>query len=163
MDEEAAMITDLGRLRGRMKRAGAGLLALIAVTGIAASQAAGAAPTDKVDVLDGATLDEATPEPVTGAFSMLERTAEGIANKLRTRARPGHAHTLWYAIVNASERCSDGACGDDDIFIDPSDHSAGFNVPQIQATRASAVWASAGAVANRAGRLKLAGALGGGG
>ena len=156
------MITDLGELSGRMKRASASLFALIAVTAIAASQAAGAAPTDKVDVLDGATLDGATPEPVTGAFSMLERTAEGIANKLRTRARPGHAHTLWYVIFNAPERCSDGACGDDDVFIDPSDHSAGFNVPQIQATRVSVVWAGAGAVANPAGRLKLDGALGAG-
>src|ERR671919_1034616 len=160
MDEEAAMITNLGQSRGRMKRASAGLLALIAVTAIAASQAAGAAPTDKVDVLDGATLDGATPEPVTGAFSMLERTAEGIANKLRTRARPGHAQTLWYAIFNAPENCSDGACGDDDVFVDPSDHSAGFNVAQIQAARISVVWAGAGAVANPAGRLKLDGFLG---
>ncbi len=31
------------------------------------------------------------------------------------------------------------ACGDDDIFIDPSNHSAGFNAPQIAATRASVV------------------------
>ena len=52
------------------------------------------------------------------------------------------------------EKCSDAACGDDDISIDPSDHSAGFNAPQIAATRASVAWGSAGAVANPAGRLK---------
>jgi hypothetical protein len=80
--------------------------------------------------------------------------------KVRTRARPGHAHTLWYVIFNAPENCSDGACGDDDIFIDPSDHSAGFNAAQIAATHASVVWGNAGAVANPAGRLKLDGALG---
>ena len=54
-------------------------------------------------------------------------------------------------IFNAPERCSDGICGDDDVFLDPGDRSAGFNVPQIAATRVSSVWASAGAVADRAG------------
>jgi hypothetical protein len=67
---------------------------------------------------------------------MLDRSDRGIATKLRTRARPGHAHTLWYVIFNSPENCSDAACGDDDILIDPSDHSAGFNAPQIAATRA---------------------------
>ena len=115
-------------------------------------------------MLDGATLDDPSrePKPVPGAFSKLDRSERGIATKLRTRARPGHAHTLWYVIFNSPENCSDAACGDDDIFIDPSNHSAGFNAPQIAATRASVVWGSAGAVANPAGRLKLDGALGAG-
>ena len=46
------------------------------------------------------------------------------------------------------------------MFIDASDHTAGFNAAQIAATRVSVVWAGAGAVANPAGRLKLDGALG---
>jgi hypothetical protein len=129
------MSTDLGPLRGRIKRTRAGLVGLVAVTAIAASQAAIAAPMDKVDMLAGATLDGATPQPIPGAFSILDRADEGIATKVRTRARPGHAHTLWYAIFNAPENCSDGVCGDDDVFVDPSDHSAGFNVAQIQATQ----------------------------
>ena len=154
------MSTDLGQLRGRIKRTRAGLVGLVAVTAIAASQAAIAAPIDKVDMLAGATLDGAIPQPIPGAFSILDRADEGIATKVRTRVRPGHAHTLWYAIFNAPENCSDGVCGDDDVFVDPSDHSAGFNVAQIQATRVSVVWAGAGAVANPAGRLKLDGFLG---
>jgi len=115
-------------------------------------------------VLDGAALDDPSrePKPVPGAFSMLDRSDRGIATKLRTRARSGHAHTLWYVIFNSPENCSDAACHDDDIVIDPSGHSAGFNAPQIAATRASVVWGSAGAVANPAGRLKLDGALGAG-
>jgi len=130
-------------------------LTFLAAAGLlAASQAASAAPPDRVAV-----LDEATREPVTGAFSMLDRSDRGIETKLRTRARRGHAHSLWYVVFNAPENCSDGACGDDDIFNDPSDHSAGFNAPQIAATRASSVWGNAGAVANPAGRLKLDGAL----
>ncbi len=53
--------------------------------------------------------------------------------------RPGHAITLWFAIFNAPERCSDGVCGPDDVFADPADHSAGPNAAQIAATRASVV------------------------
>lgn len=149
-----------GQSRRRLTRARAGLVALVAMTAIGGSQAASAGPKDKVDMLNAATLEGATPEPITGAFSVLDRGDEGIATKVRTRARPGHAHTLWYAVFNAPENCSDGACGDDDVFADPSDHSAGFNAAQIATTRVSVVWAGAGAVANPAGRLKLDGALG---
>jgi hypothetical protein len=45
------------------------------------------------------------------------------ATKLITRARSDHAHTLLHVIFNSPENRSDAACGDDDIFIDPSDHS----------------------------------------
>ena len=144
-----------GQIKRRPMRIRAGVIILAAAGLLAASQAASAAPKDRARV-----LDHATQEPVRGAFSMLERSDRGIETRLRTRSRPGHAHSLWYVIFNSPENCSDGACGDDDIFIDPSDRSAGFNAPQIAATRASAVWGSAGAVANRAGRLKLDGALG---
>ena len=137
----------------------AGLVGVVVVSLVALSPAASAAQRDKVDVLDGATSSREL-KPVTGAFSMLERTDRGITTKLRTRARPGHAYTLWYVIFNAPQNCSDGACADDDVFADPSDHSAGFNPAQIAATRVSVVWSGAGAVANPAGRLKLDGALG---
>ena len=60
-------------------------------------------------------------------------------------------------IFNAPQRCSDGGCGDDAVFVD---RSAGLNAAQITATGASEVWGNAGAVANPAGRLKLEGALG---
>jgi hypothetical protein len=113
-------------------------------------------------VLDAATIDGAggEPEPVPGAFSMLDRTDQGIATKVRTRARAGHAYALWYVIVNAPESCSDGLCGTTMSSPTRADHSAGPNAPQIAATRASVVWAGAGAVANPAGRLKLDGGLG---
>jgi hypothetical protein len=147
--------THAGPAKRRLKRTRAGAIGLVTAALITWTQAASAAPKDKVDV-----LDEATRKPITPAFSMLGRAADGITTKVRTRAHPGHAHTLWYVIFNAPANCSGGACGDDDIFSDPSDHSAGFNAPQIAATRASLVWGNAGAVANPAGRLKLDGALG---
>ena len=149
------MSMHVGQMKRRLKRTRAAVSGLVVVAVVASSQAASAAPKDKVDV-----FDVATGEQVAAAFSMLDRADEGITTKVRTRARPGHAHTLWYAIFNAPENCSDGVCGDYDIFIDPNDHSAGFNAAQVAATRASVVWGNAGAVANPAGRLKLEGALG---
>ena len=60
----------------------------LAVALVASSQVASAAPKDKVEVLDGATLDDPSrePEPVPGAFSMLDCSERGIATKLRTPA-----------------------------------------------------------------------------
>ena len=62
-----------------------GLVGLLAVALVASSQVASAAPKDKIEVLDGATLDDLSrePEPVPGAFSMLDRSERGIATKLR--------------------------------------------------------------------------------
>jgi hypothetical protein len=76
---------------------------------------------DKVEVLDGAALADPSrePKPVPGAFSMLDRSDRGIATKLRTRARPGHAHTLWYVIFSSPENCSYAARGDDNILHRP--------------------------------------------
>jgi hypothetical protein len=147
------MSTKSGRMKRRMSPLRAGIVGL-AVVLIAGFQAASAAPRDKVDM-----LDQATGQSVAGAFSMLDRGDEGVTTKVRTRTRPGHAHTLWYVIFNAPQHCSDDICGEDDIFIDPGDHNAGFNAEQIAATRASSLWGSAGAVANPAGRLELDGAL----
>src|SRR5918996_2334965 len=112
------MRAHLGHIKRRPMRIRAGVIILAAAGLLAASQAASAAPKDTVRV-----LDRATREPVRGAFSKLERSDRGIETRLRTRARPGHAHSLWYVIFNAPENCSDQGCGDDDIFTDPSDHS----------------------------------------
>lgn len=65
---------------------------------------------DNVDV-----FEFGTGERVTGAFSTLDGTDEGMATKIRTRGNQGHALTLWYVIFNAPENCSDGVCGEDDV------------------------------------------------
>jgi hypothetical protein len=65
-------------------------------------------------VLDGAALDDPSrePKPVPGAFSMLDRSDRGIATKLRTRARSGHAHTLWYRTdLKPARTSSENSCG----------------------------------------------------
>lgn len=148
------MMTRLDAMARARRRTATGAFGMIAVAAIVWSQAASAAPKDKAAVLDAA-----TQEQVVSAFSMLDRTAAGIATKVRTRVGAGRAHTLWYVIFNAPEHCSDAVCGQDDIFVDPRDHAAGFNAAQIAATRASLVSGGTGAVSNRAGRLKLDGGL----
>ncbi|HWI05959.1 MAG TPA: hypothetical protein VNT54_00410 [Solirubrobacteraceae bacterium] len=148
------MSTRSETLRRASRRTATSIFGMIAVAAIAWSQAASAAPKDKAGVVDAV-----SQEQVGAAFSMLGRTASGITTKVRTRVRPGRAHTLWYVIFNAPEHCSDAVCGQDDIFADPRNHAAGFNAAQIPATRASVVSGSAGAVSNGSGRLKLDGGL----
>jgi hypothetical protein len=45
-------------------------------------------------------------------------------------------------VTSAARGLQRRACGDDDVFIDLSDHTAGFNAAQIAATRVSVVWAA---------------------
>lgn len=150
-----------GRLRGRQESgsergrsmvqrmiSGLAITALI-VVGFAAPAAAGG-PKDKTQM-----FDFTTEEPISGTFSMLERTDDGVATKIRTRVEPGDAYTVWYVIFNAPQNCNTGACGEDDIF----NPDGSFNVVQIEAARIAAVWANAGGVANPAGRLNLEGGL----
>ena len=83
------MVTQAGQAKRALSRTRAGLVGLLAVALVASFQVASAAPKDKVEVLDGATLDDPSrePKPVPGAFSMLDRTDRGIA----TRCGPGRA------------------------------------------------------------------------
>lgn len=118
-----------------------------------APQAAAAGPPDKQPL-----HSFATEEPITGAFSMLDRSDDAIASKIRTAATPGHAVTMWYVIFNAPENCNAGTCGEDDIFVD-GDPAAGFNVAQIEAARISVVYGGDGEVVNPGGRVALDGGL----
>lgn len=124
--------------------------AVVAAIVMAGTQPAGATPQDKQPMAD---LE--TASPVTGAFSMLDRSQDAIATKVRTSAVARHANTLWYVIFNAPQHCSDELCGEDDIVTD----DGSFNAAQIEAARISVVWGNAGAVANPGGRLNLDGGL----
>jgi len=126
-----------------------GLAVTVAIVGGLAAPAAAGGPKDKAQIFDFTTGD-----PVGAAFSMLERTDEGVATKIRTRVEPGDAYTAWYVIFNAPENCNTGACGEDDLFN--SDGS--FNVEQIEAARIAVVWGTGG-VANPGGRLNVEGGL----
>lgn len=132
------------------------IAALSAVLLVAvAAQPSSAAPPDKQ-----ALQDFSTGQPVTGAFSMLDRGDGAITSKIRTAAAPGHAVTIWYVIFNAPDNCSGGECGEDDLFVDPAAGGAGgFNAAQIDAARISIVYGGDGGVVNPGGRLALDGGL----
>jgi hypothetical protein len=106
----------------------------LAVALVASSYVASAAPKDKVDVLDGATLDDPSrePKPVPGAFSTIARSRDRdqAAHPRSPRSRP---HALVRDLQLAGELRRRGPLRRR-IFIDPSDYAAGFNAPQIAAT-----------------------------
>lgn len=124
-------------------------LLLVAVTAPAAT----AAPPDKQPL-----HDFATGQPITGTFSMLDRSDDAVASRIRTAATPGHAITIWYVIFNAPQLCSGGECGEDDLFA-----GGGFNSDRIEAARISVVYGGDGGVVNPAGRVALDGGLAEGG
>jgi hypothetical protein len=131
--------------------AAAGVMAVL-LTAVA-PQAAVAAPPDKQPLF---AFD--TGEPVTGAFSMLNRSDDAVTSKIRSLAAPGNAATYWYVIFNLPENCNTGACGEDDIFVG-GDPAAGFNLAQIEAVRISVVYGGDGDVVNPGGRVALDGGL----
>lgn len=120
-------------------------LLLVAVTVPAAT----ATPPDRQPL-----HDFATGEMITGTFSMLDRSDDAVASRIRTAATPGHVITIWYVIFNAPEFCSDGACGEDDLFA-----GGGLNSEQIEAARISVVYGGDGGVVNPGGRVALDGGL----
>jgi hypothetical protein len=129
--------------------AGGGAVLLAAV----APQPAVATPQDKQPV-----LSFHTGEPITGAFSMLDRSDDAVTSKIRSSAAPGHAVTSWYVIFNLPENCNTGGCGEDDIFVGGV-QAAGFDLAQIAEAGVSVVYGGDGDVVNPGGRLRLHGGL----
>ena len=72
-------MTQAGQAKRALSRTRAGLVGLLAVALVASSQAASAAPKDKVEVLDGATLDDPSREP--SAMSGARFTCGASASK----------------------------------------------------------------------------------
>lgn len=136
--------------------------ALLLVASAAFANASG--PKDKAQIFaigqDGRTTSADDPEPVVGSWSRLHRGDDAVHATIRSQLDGGHAYTLWWLIFNNPAAC-DGACGEDDLFVDPANHFpdpddpvAGFRLDQIHAVELSAV-IGGGAVANPAGRWKL--------
>lgn len=127
-------------------------MAVIAAVVLATAVPSAAATPDKSPM-----QDFETEAPIGGAFSMLTRSGTGVTTKVRTHDHGKHAYTLWYVIFNQPENCSDGVCGENDIFIGGNPDN-GPDFGQIEDVRLSVVYA-AGAVANPAGRIMLDGGL----
>lgn len=60
---------------------------------------------------------------------------------------PGDAYTVWAVVFNNPDRCSDGVCGEDDVFLAPG-------VPDVGGPAdPSVMWSGIGGVADDKGRL----------
>ncbi len=87
---------------------------------------------------------------VEGAWSTLTRYENGVAMTLHTSGlTPGNVVTAWWVIFNAPENCSDGACGENDIFIPDEagevivgENGPELNMEQIEAAQISVLGAT---------------------
>ena len=72
-----------------------------------------------------------------------------------------HAYTLWAVVFNHPEFCTDGVCGEDDVFIEPGvlivNDDGTFGTQNVHV---SAFWAGDGDVANRGGVGEFRGEFG---
>lgn len=123
-----------------------------------------AAAQDHVDRDRQPVHDFATGEQVPRAWSVLWRIDDDhggedlIASRVRTWATPRHALTLWYVVFNDPGDCSDGVCGEDDIFVDGV-MANGPDLDAIEEAEVSVVSAGRGRVVRRSGRVVLRGGL----
>jgi hypothetical protein len=68
-----------------------------------------------------------------GGKSILTRTDTMVVAAVEAaNLVPGDAHTLWFVVFNEPDACSDGECGEDDIFLpDGNLNEAGIVAAQI--------------------------------
>lgn len=132
------------------------VLALAAVIALATASGAFAKATDTGPLLFAEDGSHA------GGQIILARDGEQGTISARinaTHLNAGHAYTYWWVIFNDPSQCLEPfSCGEADVFIDPDDHAAGFNIPQIVAVRIATLGGS-GEVANNGGRAQFTGAL----
>ena len=89
----------------------------------------------------------------------LVRSAQGVSMSIQTTGLDQAAYTVWWIVFNSPANCSDGVCGEDDIFIfDDDGNIVGPNVPGREAAEIS-VLRAAGNVVGAAGRTGFAGHL----
>jgi hypothetical protein len=74
-----------------------------------------------------------------GGKSILTRTQTMVVATVEAaNLEPGDVHTLWFVVFNEPEDCSDGVCGEDDIFgPDGNLNEAGIVAAQIGIGNAS--------------------------
>ncbi len=64
-------------------------------------------------------LDLTTLTPINGASTLI-RDRRGIRMTYDASGlEPGGTYTAWWVIFNRPDRCSDGVCSEDDVFVDP--------------------------------------------
>lgn len=79
---------------------------------------------------------------VEGTWSTLTRYENGVAMTLHTSGlTPGNVVTTWWVIFNEPANCSDGACGENDIFVpdEAGEVIVGENGPELNMAQIEAV------------------------
>lgn len=87
---------------------------------------------------------------VEGAWSRLVRYENGVGATVHSSGLPpGDVVTVWWVIFNDPSKCSDDACGEDDIFLFDdagemvmTDEGPQLNMEQIEATQNSVLGAT---------------------
>ena len=74
--------------------------------------------------------------PQNRGTSDLVRTVDGVSMNIDTTDLPIGAYTVWWIIFNDPSKCSDGACGENDVLPPPGTEGVGV----------SPVWATGGIV-----------------
>ena len=111
-------------------------------------------------VRDKAPLQFFADGSAAGGKSTLVRDGDAgtVTSKISAKnLSPGAVYTYWYVIFNNPELCSDGLCGEDDIFIGGNPEN-GPNVAQIEAVGIAALGGN-GEIANRGGNATFTGGL----
>jgi len=118
-------------MRGRTSAFGVMTVALVMIAGIAVAGHLQPSTTDVQNVLWFADQSDTLGDSVlTRIDGMVLASIEGAGLK------PGNAYTVWWVVFNNPTACSDGACGEDDIFVD-GDPANGLNVPGVIAAEIS--------------------------
>lgn len=93
---------------------------------------------------------------VEAAKAKLSRLEEGVYSVVATKdLEPGHAVTMWWVVFNRPDLCSDGECGEDDVFnldqngefVLNADGSPPMNMEMIEKVGISAIRADGRVVA----------------
>ena len=137
-------------MRKRLGVLGAAFVAIMMVASVAV--AAGHLQSSMTDVQDTSWFADATDADgksiLTRTDTMITSTVEG-ANLV-----PGNVHTIWFVVFNNPAACSDGECGEDDIFTGPDLNVDGVIAAQIGIGNATGNIAKADGTAEFGGVLR---------
>lgn len=118
-------------MRGRKSVLGVMTVVLMMIAGVAV---AGHLQSSTTDVQSVKLFED---ESSTGGESVLTRTEGMVLATIEAAGlEPGYAYTVWWVVFNNPGACSDGACGEDDIFIDGNPEN-GLNVDGVKAAEIS--------------------------
>lgn len=99
----------------RNLRIAGALAGLLLVAGVSVAVAAPAAISNAEVIAFGGD----GPDPAGSGTAQLVRTSSGVSASIHTNNLPPGAYTVWWVIFNTPGGCSDGVCGEDDVFSAP--------------------------------------------